>query len=153
LSCSIAAKSKNAAGQKGSTHGTNKSSAGRSYDEGIIKELRVMVQNIDANRGEALAQQGLGDDFYGEITGFTDGFEKDSLDQVRKLKERTELVINNAGEFNAMWKMITEICNAGQILARERKDKAMRADYTMKNLVKKVRIIRKNKEEGEIPTA
>jgi hypothetical protein len=133
LSCSIAAKSKNAAGQKGSTHGTNKSSAGRSYDEGIIKELRVMVQNIDANRGEALAQQGL--------------------DQVRKLKERTELVINNAGEFNAMWKMITEICNAGQILARERKDKAMRADYTMKNLVKKVRIIRKNKEEGEIPTA
>jgi hypothetical protein len=124
-------------------------------DEGIIKGLRGMVQHIGANR-EALTQQGLTYEMYDEITGFIDAFEKDSLDQVRKLKERAELVKNNAGEFNAMWEMISTLCNAGQILAKERKDKAMLADYTMKKLVKKVRIMRKSNEDaatGEMQAA
>lgn len=115
-------------------------------DEAIIKGFRDLVKHIDNNH-EPLEEAGLIPEFREEIAAFIATFEKDGLDQNRKLAEREALVQQNTGELNTLWNMITEICEAGKIIGKARKDKAMVRDYTLHDQLKKVRQMRKREEE------
>ncbi len=125
-------------------------SIGKKDDEAIVKGFREMGKHID-NNSAVLEEQGLTPAIREEIGTFTDAFEKDSLDQGRKLAEREKLVRENAGELNTIWDLIREVCDAGKIIAKEKKNKAMLRDYTLRDQLKKVRIMRKKAEaeEGE----
>jgi len=121
---------------------------GKRDDEAIIKSLRDMGKHID-NNSQALEEVGLTATYRTEIGTFTDTFEKDSLDQNRKLAERETLVTQNTGELNAMWNLISEVCDAGKIIGKAEKNRPMVKDYTLTEQLKKVRILRKQEVEDE----
>jgi hypothetical protein len=128
---------------------TLRSKLSQKDDEAIAKGLSDLSKNIAANQA-ALEAKGLTTEFKTEVDQFVKAFTDDSLAQTRKLNEREAVVRQNAGQINALWALITEICDAGKIIAKEKKDKNRIKDYTLTELVKSVRVTHKKEETSEV---
>ncbi len=116
-------------------------------DEAIIKHLKTLVKNVDSNI-EAFRKVGLTNSFRVETNDFINSFESDILDQVGKLRERKELVLENRKQFNDLWNLITRVIDSGKIIFKSKKDKHKIKDYTYSELMKNVRMVYYKQEEN-----
>ncbi len=107
-------------------------------DEAIIRGLRNIQNHLLANQ-VPLHTKGLTPEMLREFISFSGKFEQERLYLNRKLRERADLIQRNAGNINTLWGMVMEICDAGQIIAREKKIKSMKYDYLISALLKKIR--------------
>jgi hypothetical protein len=128
---------------------TLRTKLGLKDDEAVAKGLTELTRVMTINQ-PALEANGLTLELKTEVDNFVLTFTSDSLAQTRKLNEREQVVRQNAGQINALWALITEICDAGKIIGKEKKDKSMVKDYTITELVKSVRISHKKEETGEV---
>lgn len=115
-------------------------------DEGIIKNLKTLAQNIGSNV-EALRKVGLSDSYRNEINDFLISFETDVLNQARKLRERRGLVHENRKQFNELWDLLILLIDTGKIIFKEKKDALKIKDYTYSELMKNVRKAYHKQEE------
>jgi hypothetical protein len=74
-------------------------------------------------------------------------FSTDVKDQIRKMDECSKLVKDNAGQFDVLWDMVSNIMETGKVIYKgKNKDKVK--DYTYSELIKKVRLEQKKKKDN-----
>lgn len=97
---------------------------------------KVIEQNIAKNIDQ-LKAEGYKEEFGLEIQSETKAIYEKNLLLEQKVRERKEHVANNAGEFDVLWKMMSEISRKGKIVMAHDKQKA--EEYMFTHIIKKVR--------------
>jgi hypothetical protein len=119
-------------------------------DEGMVNKMGELKQLADANR-EALEPMGFIPAISTELGTFITTFSDDVKAQKRKMDQHAKLIKDNAGEFDILWGMISNILKTGKVIYKE-KDKSKLKDYTYDELIKKVHQKRQSEEDnGEAP--
>lgn len=120
----------------------------RKNDEGIVQGMKDLMHLIRENQS-VLEETGLTPEYIQEIDDFIGTFKQNSLGQTRKVQERMHHVSDKTDVINAHWDMITQVCEAGKSNGKADDDENMVKEFTMTELIKKVRQQRKEEEEGE----
>jgi hypothetical protein len=119
-------------------------------DEGVVLNLNVIRKNIQDNMS-ILEDKGYNADIQNELDTLIKDITSDSLAQTMKKKERQELVRNNIGELNKLWKIIDDILKTGKSIYKGKDDQKVR-DYTYTELIRNVQI-RRQKEDPKAPAS
>ncbi len=116
----------------------------RSKDaEGCIKALKVMNLNIEAHKAELMAH-GLKEEMIQQFkTTETTIYDNNQL-QYEIMSRRKALVQNNLDDLNNLYANIMEICDVGKILYKATDPQKLQ-EYTFTELVKRVRLVQKQK--------
>jgi hypothetical protein len=125
--------------------------AGHRNDEGMVKNLRTVQQNLTANL-DALIPKGYTAEVQAELKTLIRDLNDASVAQTLKKNERMELVKNNMGELNNLWLIIDDLMKSGKAIYKE-KDKSRLRDYTYAELIKNVQLKRKQEETPETAPA
>jgi len=120
---------------------------GLKNDEGVVKNLRALQQNLTANL-DALIPKGYTNEVQAELKTLIRDLNDTSVAQTLKKNERAELVKNNMGELNSLWLIIDDLMKSGKAIYKE-KDKSKVKDYTYAELIKNVQLKRKQEETPE----
>lgn len=107
-------------------------------DEGIVKQLRVVQNNMD-NNSAALEPVGYTKTISNELKALIISLTNNSTAQNIKIDDRRALTRENINEMNKLWKMMSDVLEDGKKIAKEKKNAAMVKDYTFKEIQKKVR--------------
>ncbi|WP_282014909.1 hypothetical protein [Marinifilum flexuosum] len=118
--------------------------------EAYCAKQKVIEQNITKNL-EQLKAEGYKEEFGLEIKNDTKAIYEKNLLQENKLRERKEHVTNNAGEFDVLWKMMSDISRKGKVVMAHDKQKS--EEYMFTNILKKVRNIAGKKKEVVIDSS
>jgi hypothetical protein len=113
-------------------------------DEGVVKLLRVLQQNLTANQA-ALETKGYTAAVQAELKTLIKELSETSIGQTLKKNERAELVKNNMGQLNKLWFIIDDLMKTGKAIYKE-KDKSKLKDYTYSELIKNVQMKRKQED-------
>jgi hypothetical protein len=110
----------------------------RSRDsEGVLKNLRIVNNNLEKYRSQ-LVGQGFDENIITRFTEALPAIEADNQRQFEIVNRRKEIVENNIGTINDLYKTIIEICNVGKVLYKGKNDLKVK-DYTFAELKKNVR--------------
>lgn len=120
-------------------------------DEGVVKLLRVLQQNLNANVA-ALETKGYTADVQAELKNLIKDLNDTSIAQTLKKNERAEVVKNNMGQLNKLWLILDDLMKTGKAIYKE-KDKSKLKDYTYSELIKNVQLKRKQEDNTDDETA
>jgi hypothetical protein len=109
-------------------------------DEGAVRKLRILESNLKDNL-IVLAPKGYSVAVQTELANLIKDLSADSIAQTKKKKDREKLVEENIGEFNTLWKMMTDIMKSGKAIY-QKKDKTKVSDYTYDHIIKDVQLKR-----------
>lgn len=116
-------------------------------DEGVVKYLRTLLQNLTDNRA-TLVPKGYTEEVQTELKTLIRDLSNTSVAQTLKKNERAELVKNNMDKLNTLWLIIEDLMKSGKAIYKE-KDKSKLKDYTYADLIKNVQLKRKQDETPE----
>lgn len=115
--------------------------------EGFTVKMTMVQQNIEKN-AEPLKAKGYKKALGTELEKLTKKIYDLNLKQEKKITERKQLVAENHVEFDALWKMLSDISKLGKLLMK--KDTAKAEDYMFSNVLNKVRKIPTKKVKKKV---
>ncbi|MCU0348165.1 MAG: hypothetical protein MUC59_14585 [Saprospiraceae bacterium] len=115
--------------------------------EGVVKALRIVLQNVDANLA-TLTAKGLKDATKTEMAALPDTLTADNTLQNTNAQARNQLVNDNIGLFDSLYAIMRDVAEVGKVIHKTTSGTPERAaDYVMAGLLKKVRNEGKKGEE------
>lgn len=119
----------------------------RSRDaEGIAKGARNLQQVLKPCR-PVLELKGYTLEQQAELGTLIETIEKANLEQDQLLNQRRRMVEENMEQLNEFWAMLVDIMKTGKLIHRD--NQVRKAEYTQSHLLKRIRIVRENKEGSE----
>jgi hypothetical protein len=116
----------------------------RSRDaEGVLQYLRNVINNLKQYH-QPLIEQGLTEDVINSFAQALNLIEENNRKQYEIITKRKAIVSDNINIINDLYKTITDICQVGKLLYKG-KDPVKVQEYTYSELLKKVRIVKKEK--------
>ncbi|MDR2139781.1 MAG: hypothetical protein LBP50_09570 [Tannerella sp.] len=112
---------------------------------GTLQSLRLVLGHV-RKYNNALKKQGLTDAMIGEINAVYAVLLEENQKQYDIVSNRKRLIQENLHILNDLHSQILEICETGKVLYMG-KDAVKVQEYTFRNLVKKVRSVRKPEEK------
>lgn len=121
--------------------------------EGVIKSLRIVLQNIDDNL-TVLTAKGLKPATKTEMAAFPDSLTADNTLQNNNIQIRNQLVNDNIDLFDALFDTMRDVAEAGKVIHKTISGTPERVpDFTIAVLLRRVRNKRKAGGGGETPPA
>lgn len=112
--------------------------------EGIVKGARTLQQMLNPCL-PVLELKGYGQEQQTELASLIDRIEKANLEQDKLLNKRRRLVEENTGLLNEFWAILVDIMKTGKLIHRD--NPVRKAEYTQSHILKRIRMIHKEKEK------
>ncbi|MDR2680885.1 MAG: hypothetical protein LBC47_08775 [Tannerella sp.] len=118
--------------------------------EGVLQNLRLVTSNV-YKYNQPLTVAGLNDSLMAHLENAAASIAADNIAQYEILTRRIELVKNNVYVLNDLYAQLTEICEIGKILYKQKAPEKVK-EYTFNYLLKKVRHDSKNTTDKNTTT-